>query len=114
MPKRKRRDDPIADYIEWTNNRYNPGYYLGGNIPPHLRKSTLGKRGRRSAGILLLISTFLSLGSFVALWPLMKDVSGIEIVLTVAFVALMGGAGVTMLRSSRRKPTDRNRRSDIQ
>jgi hypothetical protein len=22
---RKRDDDPIADYIEWTNNRYNPG-----------------------------------------------------------------------------------------
>jgi len=27
-------DDPIARYVEWTEHRYTPGYYLGGVIRP--------------------------------------------------------------------------------
>jgi hypothetical protein len=33
MAKRKQWRDPFADYIEWTEHRYDPGYYLGGRIP---------------------------------------------------------------------------------
>jgi hypothetical protein len=59
MGKEKQPPDPIGDYIEWTEHRYDPGYYLGGRIPPHLRKSNLGPRGRRNAGILLLMGGIL-------------------------------------------------------
>ena len=45
--------DPFADYIEWTQHRYDPGYYLGGRIPPHLRRTSLGRRGRRLSAVLL-------------------------------------------------------------
>jgi len=47
MGKRRNCPDPIRDYIEWTEHRYNPGHYLGGNLPPYLRKSSLGPRARR-------------------------------------------------------------------
>ena len=53
MEERQRRVDPFADYIEWAAHRYDPGYYLGGNLPPHLRKGSLGRNGRRRAGILI-------------------------------------------------------------
>jgi hypothetical protein len=56
MPRRTQPSDPIADYIEWTEHRYDPGYYLGGRIPPHLKKATLGPKGRRNGGILLLVA----------------------------------------------------------
>ena len=54
MPKGKGRQDPLGNYIEWENHRYDPGHYLGGTIEPHLRKSSLGPRARRLSGIMLL------------------------------------------------------------
>ena len=56
MPKRGERRDPIAEYIEWTEHRYDPGHYLGGNLPPDLRKSSLSPKGRRYSGIILIVS----------------------------------------------------------
>ena len=29
--------DPLADYREWVENRYNPGRWLGANTPPDVR-----------------------------------------------------------------------------
>ena len=40
MTKQKRRrdkDDPIGDYIEWTDHRYTPGYYTGGRLSPTIK-----------------------------------------------------------------------------
>jgi|SRR5919108_6194761 hypothetical protein len=39
MTRRRRtdEDDPIARYREWVDNRYNPGHWLGGNVPPSVR-----------------------------------------------------------------------------
>ena len=53
-PRRKRDDDPIGDYIEWSNNRYNPGYWLGGRVPPHF-KDRLTPKDRRWIGVILLL-----------------------------------------------------------
>src|SRR3954468_7261843 len=55
MDGRNRADepDPFADYIEWAEHRYDPGYYLGGKLPPHLRSASLGPRARRRAGVLI-------------------------------------------------------------
>jgi len=96
--KTKHGDDPIADYIEWTNNRYNPGYYLGGNIPPYLRKSSLGPKARRLAGIALAISAFLGVGSIAALLSWTEGFSRAELALSAAFEVLVTWAAVSMLR----------------
>jgi hypothetical protein len=56
MGKRKRdRDDPIAEYIDWTENRYNPGYWLGGRVPPHIKQSLFTWKDRRWVGTVLLL-----------------------------------------------------------
>jgi hypothetical protein len=102
MSKQKDRDDPIADYIEWTNNRYNPGYYLGGNIPPYLRKSRLGRRGRLLVGASLVLSAVIGLGDIIAAWPWADGFSRLEIVMTSLIVVLIASAGVVMIRASRR------------
>jgi hypothetical protein len=63
---RSRHRDPIADYVEWTENRYNPGYYLGGNIAPHLRKAELSPKGRRLSAVLLGVEGLIALGVSIA------------------------------------------------
>jgi len=100
MPKQKQRRDPIADYIEWTNNRYNPGHYLGGNIPPYLRKSDLSPKGRRLEGVSLAISALLGLGSIAVFLPWAEEFSNVPLVLSAAFVALIGWAAIAMFRSA--------------
>ena len=86
--------DPIADYIEWTQNRYNPGYFLGGRIRPELRKARLSPRGRRLSAALLalqgLMSLTLSIGYLVAMsfsWEGVPSV-GYGILLCWAAVAM--------------------------
>jgi len=58
--------DPIANYTEWVDNRHNPGYYLGGNLKPHLRKGALGPRARRKAGPLLGIMAVMTIAAAIA------------------------------------------------
>lgn len=56
MGKGRGRQDPFGTYVEWAEHRYDPGHYLGGTIPPHLRKSALGPRARRFSGIMLVVT----------------------------------------------------------
>jgi len=50
-----RKEDPehpsnyLNDLEEWQENQYNPGYWTGGNIPPHL------KYPKKPLGILFII-----------------------------------------------------------
>ena len=55
MGKGRDTPDPFAAYTEWIEHRYDPGYFLGGRIPPHLRAASLGPRGRRLSGLMLMI-----------------------------------------------------------
>jgi hypothetical protein len=50
-----RPDHPgaLRMYQEWADHRYDAGYYLGGNIEPHLRIAELGRPARRRASLLL-------------------------------------------------------------
>ena len=103
MGKRTPPRDPFADYVEWSNNRYHPGYYLGGNVPPYLRKSSLGPRASRRMGISLAISASLGLGLlFLALLGAERE-SGLSMMVSAVSVVLIGCAAVTMFRHSRRK-----------
>jgi hypothetical protein len=98
MTKRKRRDGPIADYIEWSQHRYDPGYYLGGRLPPHLRKASLGPHARRRAGL------FLGVCAAMTLMVALSDVSigpRWERFVWAGFALLTAWAAVTMYRSGR-------------
>jgi hypothetical protein len=63
MAKRTPRQGPFDDYVEWTEHRYDPGYFLGGRLPPHLRKTALGPKGRRLAGVLLGVAAVATLAT---------------------------------------------------
>lgn len=50
--KKKEKKHPsefLNEIDEWSEKQYNPGYWTGGNIPPHIR------HGGKLGGILLLI-----------------------------------------------------------
>jgi hypothetical protein len=59
-------DDPIGDYVEWTEHRYDPGHYLGGNVSPFLRKSRMSPRVRRLAAVPLAISALVASAGAIA------------------------------------------------
>jgi hypothetical protein len=92
--------DRIADYVEWTENRYNPGYYLGGNIVPHLRKSRLSRRGRRLSGALLAISGFMEVVVSIAFVRVDDSWMKGAALLSVALALLTCWAAVVMFRSA--------------
>lgn len=63
----KRERDPIAEYREWADNRYNPGHWLGANTPPDTN-GLWSSKDRRGLGAMLLafgaISLYMGFGQF--------------------------------------------------
>lgn len=108
MARRRNPSDPFADYLEWIEHRYDPGYYLGGNLPPHLRKASLGPRARRLAGILLGIMALETLAAIagnlgsMSQWELLGAAAGA--LLTSAAAVTMYKAGAPRARRTRRQP----------
>ena len=51
MPTDNKPEDPLKEYNEWIRNRYNPGYYLGGRLPPMIRayQAVLSAKEKRVA-----------------------------------------------------------------
>jgi len=69
MPVPVLPDDPFRDQLEWLNHRYDPGHFLGGTLRPELRLS-LGREGKRMAGLLAFASGFGVLAILAALGAL--------------------------------------------
>jgi hypothetical protein len=67
MPKQDEQSDPIGQYVEWAEHRYDPGHYLGGNSPPPLRKQALGPKARKKAAMLIGGIGLLSTGALATL-----------------------------------------------
>ena len=55
MSDHRKDDDPIGDYVEWTEHRYDPGYYTGGRIPPGIRGLAFSARDQRILGVLMFV-----------------------------------------------------------
>ena len=47
-------NDYLNDLEEWNNNQYNPGYWVGGKIPPHIK--AMNKAGSKTIGLIALIN----------------------------------------------------------
>jgi hypothetical protein len=99
MPDEERKPDgPIENYIEWSKHRYDPGHYLGGTLPPHLRKDSLGPRARRLVGLLLLFS---GLGNVVLTIAAGLETAWMDALLSSGLSLLLIAAGFALLESSR-------------
>ncbi|VBB09667.1 Hypothetical protein LUCI_4965 [Lucifera butyrica] len=60
--KHEKNENPTKKLKEWQDNQYNPGYYIGGNIPPYVaipsKTSLLGKLykiGARIVGVIYIL-----------------------------------------------------------
>ena len=60
--------DPIGEYQEWTEHRYDPGYYTGGRLPPGVRWLQNSSKAYKRFLLIILIS---ALGAIVwgTFWP---------------------------------------------
>jgi hypothetical protein len=107
-PRRPPEPEAIAAYKEWIANRYNPGYYLGGRIPPYWRRRSWNRRGRRREGWVLIVS---GLAMFIGLWTWMAT-AGVSLqwigIVSLAYAGLYVAAGVRLL-STPGKPRGRTR-----
>lgn len=55
------RDGAISRYKEWVDHRYDPGYYLGGRLPPLTRVLQGDTPGAAVYGAVLLAAGLISL-----------------------------------------------------
>jgi len=70
MSKKRKSDDPIGDYVEWTEHRYDPGYYTGGRLSPGMRafQKLLSSREKRVLLIAMIVVAILAIASLVRQW----------------------------------------------
>lgn len=52
--KKQHPSEYLNDLEEWQNHQYDPGHYLGGNIPPQL-KYGLGTKSGKYLGVVFLM-----------------------------------------------------------
>jgi len=66
MKRGKRGErDPIETYREWAEHRYNPGHWLGANVPPDVR-GLWSPRDRKRLGSLYVGTC--AIGMAIAVW----------------------------------------------
>ena len=114
MGKGRGPKDPFGTYIEWADHRYDPGHYLGGNIPPHLSKSALGPRAQRLSGILLIASGLIGFACLLvpavtARGELPASLIAMDLYVGAAFALLLTATGLAFYRSSKLRPRTRRR-----
>ncbi len=87
--------DPAPELREWNEHRYDPGYYLGGNLPPATRwlQRAAGPVDKVLLGLYLLIPLLPVIAMFVPR-PYNFVVLGATIVVVV----------IAVLAANRRKP----------
>jgi hypothetical protein len=70
MSKKKPPDDPIGDYVEWTEHRYDPGYYTGGRISPGMRvlQKLFSPREKRVLRVVIVVVAILMIALLVRQW----------------------------------------------
>lgn len=97
----------LNEISEWSKNMYNPGYYTGGNIPPHIRK--LSSIGNLPIGIVALIwgiglLGFVVMNFFEANWGNPEEILSLVPSTGVAafFGVILVWAGMLRIRNSKK------------
>ena len=55
-------NNPIVQYQEWADHRYDPGRWLGGNVPPATRSLwAISKKQKRWLGLAYIFMGFIGL-----------------------------------------------------
>lgn len=101
MPKGRKEKHPseyLNDQEEWQQHQYDPGHYLGGNLPPQIKYS-LGTRGGKYLGILFL--GFGIVSAIVGILPIIKG-SGTDLLgLVLSIILVLAGLRLITLKKQR-------------
>ncbi|HEU5424815.1 MAG TPA: hypothetical protein VFU72_14815 [Nitrolancea sp.] len=89
---RPAEEDAVAEWGEWLDHQYDPGYYTGGRIPPFLRN----RGGSPLFGYLLLI--FGGLGLLLGIAGLAGGQPASGLLVEIVISAAMAAAGWRLSR----------------
>jgi len=94
-------DGPIARYVEWTEHRYTPGYYVGGRFSPLMRAlQQAGPSGRMLGSVMVAIGVLdLLLVAIVARRYSVGDISSIFMLVLMGVLSF--ATGIRALRRGR-------------
>lgn len=97
--KRNHPPEFLNDLQEWQEHQYDPGHYLGGNLPPQTKYATVNQGGK-AFGIILLI-----LGSISAVTVIgsMLFGAGSSALFGLGYSILLLAVGVKLLTRHRRR-----------
>ena len=105
--KHKKNENPIEKLKEWQENQYNPGYYTGAKIPPHVdipsRTSLFGKLykiGARIIGVFEILAgaALIFMGAKIVFGQNYHEV-GIFIGNLLGGITIFGGLGILFILS---------------
>ena len=100
--------DFIDDFVEWQDNQYNPGYFLGGKIPRNL----LYPGKPKGLGILLIVISLMTAIPFIlgvlVFFQDSKSHSLPEYLLTFMQILIFGGFSVVLFVGGIRKIISRS------
>ena len=100
-------NNPIVRYQEWAEHRYDPGHWLGGNVPPDTRSFFAGMN-RRWLGVAYLGAALLS--AFLAVY---YSENRDNLILALLMLLLVYGLpGLIMLLASDQKRRRRRQRHE--
>jgi hypothetical protein len=95
--------DPAPEYTEWIQHRYDPGYWLGGRIPPYLkRKQTKHSRGNPHGYMLLLAGATAVASASLFLKDVPDRLVFVQTMLITALIGLSVFAGLRLIRGPNR------------
>ena len=84
MNEEKEIEKTITEHNAWQEHQYDPGHWLGGNIPPYLL------RPNKKLGIVLLVVGLIQLIFLVISFPT-SDISQISILPFIAVLMILAG-----------------------
>lgn len=96
MKRDKHPSEYLNDLQDWQEHQYDPGHFLGGNLPPQTKYAT---RGGKTLGIILSMLGVISLVSVIGS---MFFGAGSSAFFGLGYSALLLIAGVSLLARHRR------------
>ena len=108
VPRGKKQErDPLRKYQEWMENRYNPGYWTGGRVPPDVQ-GVWSTRDRKLVGWVFIASSVL--GMAYSLRQVTRETAD-EILVLASLVAIPFLAIGVMLVLNLPKPSPKSRKA---
>jgi hypothetical protein len=102
------KNNPIVQYQEWAEHRYDPGHWVGGNIPPSTRNFWSGTNRRWLGGV------YLATCAVAAAYAFYYARNSDDLILALLPLSIYLIPGLIMLFARERKRRRRQRESRLQ